>query len=1127
MIGFSRTSMLEASQQSAGSYRRTFVMLCCVLGLAVTCTVNRAGAEEPVRAVQQAGITGGVVVQVGRDVGFDPLALRVLGESFHVRILLPDDDSVRETQGAIDNAGLAGRFTVGFYEGGLLPFAERVVNALVLSDPASVARDEAMRVLAPRGLLVTPDGVIARDVPGSIDEWTHYLYDASGNALSRDAEVASPRYFRWYAPPLHLRSHNWSASFLGLVTSGGRLFYVLDEGSPTMQEGGIQEHWTLVARDAFNGALLWKKPLEGYGQPFFEPVGMQPTSDNVWRSPVSINRRVVADGDRVYASLSYRQGPLSILDAGTGEVIHEVELGGSVDEVIAEEGVVVCWVRTEIPMPSDEFTLTWARRKKMEAEGVPPGEVGKEFQARYMAMLMKQPLERVVAVDAATGEIRWTQDAPLVAHQGLAMAEGKVVFHNYADLVALDVRSGKELWRFNCPVVDRHAFQANARGMLGALLIAEGKVLWMSRATGGGYCLSLETGEQIWHDKGMDAPGGFGFPTGVRVIDGTIWWDSPRGVSLETGQRISAPDLGGMMKRGHHTRCFPGKATTRFLIAAQRGAEFIDLQGDEHMVNDWIRGTCSMGNLPANGLFYVTPDPCACYAGAKINGFHALSAREPAGMDTALAPDAAIRLRRGPAFDEAQGEDATLRGWPTYRADARRTGRAGDAVPARLAPAWRAEIGGRLTQPTVSEGRLYVVQRDTYQLLCLRADSGEEMWRRSFPGTLDGPPTVVGPRLFIGCGDGRVYCLRAADGQLAWSFLAAPLDRLSISDDRLASVWPVHSSVLYQDGLIYAMAGRNSFLDGGLRLYALDPADGTVRHHVQVDGPWPTPEQLRTPVVTEGELKKDSSLLPAIQSQYATGYDMEGVEGDLLVSDGRDLYMSKTKFTPQLEQVKLQRESYIGLRPMGGRHVMPQFGFMDDSMYHRTYWLFDDFWTAKAGGNGTAARAGSILVVGEEQVYAARHWVGGWYPKHLPGSGNRITSDPFDTANMRGDQVPNDVKKKLGFYGNSSDLMRTAPPTWEAQVTVLIRAMLVAPDGQGGELVYSAGVVEGTSVAEWNESAFWRGDAKLLVHAGMDGSPQSEMGLPACPVFDGMASAGGKLYISLSNGELMCLDAAP
>jgi len=128
--------------------------------------------------------------------------------------------------------------------------------------------------------------------------WGDYLYDASGNAVSKDKEVGPPRSFRWWAPPRHLRSHNYSSSFTGLVSAGGRVFYILDEGTFLFDKGGATEKFALIARDAFNGAFLWKKALEGYGQPFYEDVSGQAVNDSIWRSPLSMNRRVVAIGER-------------------------------------------------------------------------------------------------------------------------------------------------------------------------------------------------------------------------------------------------------------------------------------------------------------------------------------------------------------------------------------------------------------------------------------------------------------------------------------------------------------------------------------------------------------------------------------------------------------------------------------------------------------------------------------------------------------------------------------------------------------------------------------------------------------------------------------------------------------
>ncbi len=38
-----------------------------------------------------------------------------------------------------------------------------------------------------------------------------------------------------------------------------------------------------------------------------------------------------------------------------------------------------------------------------------------------------------------------------------------------------------------------------------------------------------------------------------------------------------------------------------------------------------------------------------------------------------------------------------------------------------------------------------------------------------------------------------------------------------------------------------------------------------------------------------------------------------------------------------------------------------------------------------------------------------------------------------------------------------------------------------------------------------------------------DGKTISEQPLPALPVFDGMSTAHGRLYLSLTNGRIVCL----
>lgn len=68
--------------------------------------------------------------------------------------------------------------------------------------------------------------------------------------------------------------------------------------------------------------------------------------------------------------------------------------------------------------------------------------------------------------------------------------------------------------------------------------------------------------------------------------------------------------------------------------------------------------------------------------------------------------------------------------------------------------------------------------------------------------------------MLFGCVDGCVYCLRLADGELAWRFRAAAEEVKTVALDQVESVWPVHGNVLTQDGIAYFAAGRSSWLDG-------------------------------------------------------------------------------------------------------------------------------------------------------------------------------------------------------------------------------------------------------------------------------------------------------------------------
>ena len=83
----------------------------------------------------------------------------------------------------------------------------------------------------------------------------------------------------------------------------------------------------MIARDAFNGTLLWKRPIAEW-------------NTQLWplkSGPNQLPRRLVAVGDRVYVTLGHRR-PLAALDAATGKTVRTYAGTDHTDEVLDSDG---------------------------------------------------------------------------------------------------------------------------------------------------------------------------------------------------------------------------------------------------------------------------------------------------------------------------------------------------------------------------------------------------------------------------------------------------------------------------------------------------------------------------------------------------------------------------------------------------------------------------------------------------------------------------------------------------------------------------------------------------------------------------------------------------------------------
>jgi len=812
-------------------------MMATSLPAAATNATSDGGASAR-EILAATGVRGGLVVQVGCGDGRLAAALGAK-KGFLVHGLDADPAHVKAAREHVRSAGLYGRVAIDHWtDCSRLPYADNLVNLVVAGASSGVSRAEISRVLCPNGVAYVQgaDRRWTKTVklrPREIDEWTHYLYDASNNAVSHDAVVGPPRHLQWVGSPRWARHHDHMASMSALVAAGGRIFYIMDEGPK--ETILLPPVWYLVARDAFNGVVLWKRPIETWC------TAMWPLKSG----PSQLPRRLIADGRAVYVTMGI-DAPVSVLDPATGQTRRTFEGTKFAEEMILSNGVLF------VQCPKGPSRLNSYRAKATDIwRNCRPEEGAWDRKRRT-----------VVAIDLASGRALWKGDHA-VAPLTLTADAKRVYYFDGERVVGLDCTDGRRLWQSE-PTKARK-FLAPAYS---PTLVVHGETVLLSAETGlrrtaaSMHAFDASTGRKRWSAPHLR--GGHQSPEDLIVMQGLVWCGSakPTGRDIATGEKRKEVPPDDKAYYFHH-RCHRGKATDRYLLQSRTGIEFIDPVAKHWVNNNWVRGGCIYGIMPCNGLIYAPPHSCGCYLESKLFGFNALAAASPLLDELKRGPTKG-RLEKGPAYGGVPAGDiaTAARDWPTYRHDAARSGACAASGPAKLGAAWVADVGGRLSSVTVASGRVYVAAVDTHTVHALDAASGKRLWAYTTGGRVDSPPTIHGEMAIFGSADGWIYAVRAADGALAWRFRAAPLDRRVVAFEQLESCWPVSGSVLVRGRTVWAVAGRSAFLDGGLRICRLeadtgrllsetvvDYAEGLLRH---ADGPAGHPRQRWAASLPEG-----------------------------------------------------------------------------------------------------------------------------------------------------------------------------------------------------------------------------------------------------------------------------------
>ena len=813
--------------------------------------------------------------------------------------------------------------------------------------------------------------------------------------------------------------------------------------------------------------------------------------------------------NRIYTVLGSQDQPLVAIDADTGETVRRYDQSGLT------------------------FTRNSPRSEAFRNAKYFSDNYGKGNLVAHDGLLIHTLGNELSVVDAATGARKWQfeaddylllqkprvnpDDAELYAiacnkEADRSRGGGRNPGQRAAGVLAFDLRSGARKW--TTPIDDRHITHAVYGERTLVVYSAQDNgprsEEWIFRA------IDTATGKFRWrHDWSREKPL-WQMQRREAVIRGGKLYLLSHGLSvfdLKTGQALRH-FVGG------NTRCETSKATAHYLLMAF--SQFIDYRAEPPRAIrvGLSRGSCGSGFFPAYGMVHYLPNMCNCDNWVR---FHVTASSEPVREPL---PDAQRLVRGDAAQPELRPpaaqwpEDGE---WPMFLHGPQRGAWTTERLPETLAPAWSTVVQpppspdgplaadwldtndyiGPVSAPVVADGLAVTAVREQHRVEALDAATGGRKWSFTAGGRVVTPPTLYGGLCLFGCRDGWVYALRADTGRLVWKFLAGPYERNIVAFSQVESSWPLLGSLLIHDGLAIAAAGYHPMANGGIHVWALEPHTGALKWHTTLSR---TPEWVD---ISQPRARIDQ---PHPTARGVGGFEANTVINSLAYGDGGHIRFSGAALAAKTGELFVPPAGK-GLQGLYAMEAGPSRFLINSDKYpqFRRHYSTEGYFGPYASGSQMIA----TFAEAKEAIPCVGCAFAGTDAVVLQGNKGEGVLRRYDTRKLS--------NRDAARSDDTPAWSRVIDGDWRAQqkgqklhhyssLTVAGDAVIVGGRIKGR--AHQTDAVPGMrEVAEGVVKTF---DLRT-------GEPRQTIELDAAPVVNGLAAAGGRLYVTCEDGSLRCL----